>query len=753
MGENEWAVSILWDEGTDVSHMGMLSISVRFIDTTVAPYVVRTRHLAFVEAHPATANNVARAIEDAVEENGISNRLAAGTADGASVNFGKDNGVFAKLRSKRPALLAIHCNPHKVQLAIGKAAGGSDMVMACDQALSTMYAYGARSDKRLHGLDAALREADAYHKALRLVRFVTTRWLSRKGAIKAVVSQIDGVAPFFVDAGTAANAADDTNTDAGASAAKLTILRNELKSPAFYLRLCYVGDFAEQVGAFSAFLQGTLRFFYCVAPLTLPPSYIGDNVDTHIALVMLDNIKQSFADRETLVWGEYTLNLLEKLPQDENGERSGTLVFGEDLKVPVTREDLMRFYLEVRLPASLCARARARATPPASSDSRPTPITFPLKVRSLRLNFYEALIDYFPPDKLLDALLVYDARRLPDIAGQDYVRYGQPELKFLAAIYGEPGSQLIEKEELYKEWPLVKQAMQQFTARPHAPLSLFEYLDRDDEAYPATLAVLSVLCVASLTNTASERMVSVLGNVKGATSASMTAATIDMKTRVVVNGPKMGKKAVKNADVQRQLDGFAAEKTALVRTAVAKRFADAQPKRAAGGKASGQVRRRKAEDSSGTKSAAVAVLISGASQKGVAGDGSAAAGATPRAAMPFPDDRSYVVEPKPLALKDVKGRLVVMFTKDNDEDAGDWYEYTVMKWAPAQRLDGLGKMQAVPVGDSCEAALRWYDADDKRTNDYTLRLALDEYGTTKTWVIVQSKNGEERNFDDIEDDE
>ena len=45
-------------------------------------------------------------------------RLVSATADGASVNFGADNGLLTKIAATRPWLLKIHCSNHRTELAI-----------------------------------------------------------------------------------------------------------------------------------------------------------------------------------------------------------------------------------------------------------------------------------------------------------------------------------------------------------------------------------------------------------------------------------------------------------------------------------------------------------------------------------------------------------------------------------------------------------------------------------------------------------
>ena len=44
-------------------------------------------------------------------------KLVGMGSDGVSVMLGKNNGVAAKLRSLQPAMVAVHCYAHKLELA------------------------------------------------------------------------------------------------------------------------------------------------------------------------------------------------------------------------------------------------------------------------------------------------------------------------------------------------------------------------------------------------------------------------------------------------------------------------------------------------------------------------------------------------------------------------------------------------------------------------------------------------------------
>ena len=56
-----------------------------------------------------------------MDKDTYSKKVISCTADGASVNFGKYNGVLTQLKENRPWLLTIHCVNHRVELAVKEA--------------------------------------------------------------------------------------------------------------------------------------------------------------------------------------------------------------------------------------------------------------------------------------------------------------------------------------------------------------------------------------------------------------------------------------------------------------------------------------------------------------------------------------------------------------------------------------------------------------------------------------------------------
>jgi hypothetical protein len=75
------------------------------------------------------ANAIVKGINSLFNESGpyrmspedYKGKLVSFTADGASVNTGKYNGVLTQLKRNRPWLLTIHCANHRIELAVKSA--------------------------------------------------------------------------------------------------------------------------------------------------------------------------------------------------------------------------------------------------------------------------------------------------------------------------------------------------------------------------------------------------------------------------------------------------------------------------------------------------------------------------------------------------------------------------------------------------------------------------------------------------------
>ena len=82
---------------------------------------ISTNFLSCCQVQRGTASQIVDAIERAVKTvmdwKEFQKKLVALGSDGASVMLGRNNGVIAKLQEMQPAVIAVHCSGHRLELA------------------------------------------------------------------------------------------------------------------------------------------------------------------------------------------------------------------------------------------------------------------------------------------------------------------------------------------------------------------------------------------------------------------------------------------------------------------------------------------------------------------------------------------------------------------------------------------------------------------------------------------------------------
>ena len=120
-------ISVMADGATDKGILENEAVCVRSLNEEG---VCENLYLALIEMDNALAEGVLATINSAFEtvliEN-ISDKLIAFTAEGASVNMGSKNGVQARLRQHTLHLIDMWYMPHKLELSVSDACGGSLM--------------------------------------------------------------------------------------------------------------------------------------------------------------------------------------------------------------------------------------------------------------------------------------------------------------------------------------------------------------------------------------------------------------------------------------------------------------------------------------------------------------------------------------------------------------------------------------------------------------------------------------------------
>ncbi len=136
---------------------------------------LKSKILDFYEDSHESAATIHHQITSKLEENGLQlDLISAYTADNASVNYGKNNSVFQKLKADNSGIIKANCMAHIVHNCAKHA--GDRLNIDIDSVVSKVFSHFSVSAQRTEELKAvfAFVEED-YHVVL---RHVPTRWLS-----------------------------------------------------------------------------------------------------------------------------------------------------------------------------------------------------------------------------------------------------------------------------------------------------------------------------------------------------------------------------------------------------------------------------------------------------------------------------------------------------------------------------------------------------------------------------------------------
>lgn len=148
------------------------------------------------------------------------NLLALGT-DNANVMVGAENGVFGHMKRKCPQLHLAGCPCHLLHRAAEKACKA--MPFNVDEVLVDTYYYFDKSSKRQEGLEQFQEEV----KHQKILKHVSTRWLSVRRCIERLLENWDALKLFF----HSQKETSATKTAASTTQARLDRLCEFFKSP------------------------------------------------------------------------------------------------------------------------------------------------------------------------------------------------------------------------------------------------------------------------------------------------------------------------------------------------------------------------------------------------------------------------------------------------------------------------------------------------------------------------------------------
>jgi hypothetical protein len=144
-------------------------------------------------ADGTTANNLTDMLMSSLELKGgldkatIVSKLVYFGADGCSAFQGRKNGIIVQIQKNfSPFASSIHCHAHKVNLAV-KTLSELDVFYCIEELMRLSHAYFAHSLKKYNEYKSFGQTIDT--KGLKLLKNVTTRWLSLLSPMRRVLSK------------------------------------------------------------------------------------------------------------------------------------------------------------------------------------------------------------------------------------------------------------------------------------------------------------------------------------------------------------------------------------------------------------------------------------------------------------------------------------------------------------------------------------------------------------------------------------
>ena len=141
-----------------------------------------------------TADGMMEAIKRSFKHNNLENlwkKIIYLSADGASVNSGKDSGLIAKLQEENEWILFVWCFSHRLELALKDAL--ADFTKPVDESLMHLYYLYQKSSKKLRELKKLFKDIkgdfEMFGDGVKPVKSTGTRWIDHR--LRAMERVID----------------------------------------------------------------------------------------------------------------------------------------------------------------------------------------------------------------------------------------------------------------------------------------------------------------------------------------------------------------------------------------------------------------------------------------------------------------------------------------------------------------------------------------------------------------------------------
>lgn len=159
---------------------------------------VQTKVLDFYDDSDETAAAIHNQITTKLKENGLGlDMISAYTADNASVNYGRNNSVFQKLKENNSDILKANCVAHIVHNSAKHA--GDQLNIDIEMVVNKTYSHFSSSAKRTEELKSVFNFVAEDYQSLQ--RHVPTRWLSLWPAVKRLHDSWPAIKSYFLSLG------------------------------------------------------------------------------------------------------------------------------------------------------------------------------------------------------------------------------------------------------------------------------------------------------------------------------------------------------------------------------------------------------------------------------------------------------------------------------------------------------------------------------------------------------------------------
>ena len=186
--------SLQTDETTDIAITQEAAIMLRFFDNSLGK--VRCIFFALDKVEKADARHLFDSIDQHFQSSDVlayDHLVGLGT-DGCNVMMGQRNSVMTHIRSKQPALVALHCNCHIAALVANHACAAV-MPKKLEELTTDVWYYFHKSAKRMR--EFARFQCFVEVKPHKLLKACQTSWLSLEACVNCLIEQYDTLLSYF----------------------------------------------------------------------------------------------------------------------------------------------------------------------------------------------------------------------------------------------------------------------------------------------------------------------------------------------------------------------------------------------------------------------------------------------------------------------------------------------------------------------------------------------------------------------------